>query len=963
MDGRRRSGILIETALNPMLAEVTTQRARETQTITRHLEISLNELINRQQVRLGELSEMQERGDTSQPLAANIKQTEDRIDELNARLENRRAELERERECMIGDIQHIARAWVLPHPERQTPHIAAMVADPEIERIAVQFAIKHEEAQGRVVESVEKDNRGFDLISRKPHPEDPKTAIDVRFIEVKGRADTGDIALTFVGGGVSPGEPEIVGVILHSPGLTPPPSVRRYQNIEEMRSDLYMIGSGKSALMRKLERANRMLLLLLGGLAVAAVLTMVVVRFSAMKSRLGEENRRRELREIQISRMRLRDEGWFTNYWSRLSRAAAVRKDTDVLEQASALLAGLDARPLTVLHGVTAASAAFASDGRALISGLGGAPAILLDTNGGRTDLMVRGEGPVCWASDGVALQLVAVTNGLILREAVTGNVRRQLPLAGSNPSLPASDPALDITPDGTVIAATLHNRLLVWRAASGEKLGGVEMDASALALSPDGSMVGLGGADGTARVYAVPGLDLVSVLPALRGNPILCLAFTRDRVVPYGSGGRTNSWLLATGDKGAGIVIWDVNRRLPRSFCRGSTWNVAAIAFSPDGLTLASAGRNQPRLWDVVTGQPLLQLSETSSGESLALAFDDTGRRLICGGEPGGGQATVAVWQLEPDRGIQALRGLVSSVRRVWFSPDARLLAALSDDWHLAIWETASSHLLFVFETPVGVLADNAGGSFDASAERFAFATGREGCLFDLGIGAVRQRWNLKDGFSDQVQFNGEGRLLLLRRERALQRRGYIWRLYQMGGEQSPELLHEQAETNWVTEELALAPGGERFLVWNGGPNGTQRVIRAYDALSGLELWKAATERAEGNSRVVVDPTGQSFAYNAYATSGRFRVVRFAGFQEIRTVEGCEALSASGHQFANGGWLSLDRTGLRHGIPLTTDWLRSGDTCTFSRDGRLLSWGTLEGVVLVADIRTLTQRLAPFRK
>ena len=187
---------LIQTALNPMLAEVTTQRARETQTITRHLEISLNELINRQQVRLGELSEMQERGDTSQPLAANIKQTEDRIDELNARLEHRRAELERERECMIGDIQHVARAWVLPHPERQTPHIAAMVADPEIERIAVQFAIKHEEAEGRVVESVEADNRGFDLISRKLHPEDPKTAIDVRFIEVKGRADTGDIALT-----------------------------------------------------------------------------------------------------------------------------------------------------------------------------------------------------------------------------------------------------------------------------------------------------------------------------------------------------------------------------------------------------------------------------------------------------------------------------------------------------------------------------------------------------------------------------------------------------------------------------------------------------------------------------------------------------------------------------------------------------------------------------------------------
>ena len=46
------------------------------------------------------------------------------------------------------------------------------------------------------MESVEKDNRGFDLISRRPHPEDPQTAIEVRFIEVKGRAAVGEIALS-----------------------------------------------------------------------------------------------------------------------------------------------------------------------------------------------------------------------------------------------------------------------------------------------------------------------------------------------------------------------------------------------------------------------------------------------------------------------------------------------------------------------------------------------------------------------------------------------------------------------------------------------------------------------------------------------------------------------------------------------------------------------------------------------
>jgi hypothetical protein len=187
---------LVQNALTPMLAETTAQRVRETTTIAKHLEISLGELIHRQNLRLAELHELMQQGDTSQPVAANLKQTEDRIDELNARLEGRRAELQQERECMMGDIQHLGKAWVLPHPDRNSPKIAPMVSDPEIERIAVQFVIQHEEAEGRVVESVEKDNRGFDLISRKPHPEDPKTAIDVRFIEVKGRSDTGEIALT-----------------------------------------------------------------------------------------------------------------------------------------------------------------------------------------------------------------------------------------------------------------------------------------------------------------------------------------------------------------------------------------------------------------------------------------------------------------------------------------------------------------------------------------------------------------------------------------------------------------------------------------------------------------------------------------------------------------------------------------------------------------------------------------------
>ena len=187
---------LVENGLNPFLEEIGAQRAREVETVARHLEISLGELIHRANMSLAELANRRIEGENVPGLEGNIAQAESHLDELNNRLEGRCAELAMERHLAIGDIEHLGSAWVLPHPERASPGIAPMVRDEEIERIAVEAAIRHETERGWVVESVEKDNRGFDLISRKPHAYDEKTFTDVRFIEVKGRAGVGEVALS-----------------------------------------------------------------------------------------------------------------------------------------------------------------------------------------------------------------------------------------------------------------------------------------------------------------------------------------------------------------------------------------------------------------------------------------------------------------------------------------------------------------------------------------------------------------------------------------------------------------------------------------------------------------------------------------------------------------------------------------------------------------------------------------------
>jgi hypothetical protein len=62
----------------------------------------------------------------------------------------------------------------------------------EVESVAIRAVTAFEEARGWTVESVECETRGFDLISRRSDA----SRSDVRFIEVKGRAAIGDIALS-----------------------------------------------------------------------------------------------------------------------------------------------------------------------------------------------------------------------------------------------------------------------------------------------------------------------------------------------------------------------------------------------------------------------------------------------------------------------------------------------------------------------------------------------------------------------------------------------------------------------------------------------------------------------------------------------------------------------------------------------------------------------------------------------
>jgi hypothetical protein len=107
---------LNEHALSGFLNEVRNERAAEVERISQHVELSLTELLNREDQLIGRLAEDAQRG--VEGAGGNLKQAEDRHAALMARPERRRQELDRQRSLTLQGVERLASVLVLPHPER-----------------------------------------------------------------------------------------------------------------------------------------------------------------------------------------------------------------------------------------------------------------------------------------------------------------------------------------------------------------------------------------------------------------------------------------------------------------------------------------------------------------------------------------------------------------------------------------------------------------------------------------------------------------------------------------------------------------------------------------------------------------------------------------------------------------------------------------------------------------------------
>lgn len=416
--------------------------------------------------------------------------------------------------------------------------------------------------------------------------------------------------------------------------------------------------------------------------------------------------------------------------------------------------------------------------------------------------------------------------------------------------------------PDGkTLISAGGYGTVRVWEKVTGKLLRefkGNKPFLSSIALSPDGKILAVGGANNP--VIRLWDFESATELRQCEGHSKLVssLSFSPD--------GKT----LVSASWDSTIRMWDVATCKELLKFEGHTGQVNSVAFSTDGKTLVSGGHDKTtRIWDATTAKELRSLSQAAGGGVLSIAVSPDGKAIASTGDA----VAIQLWDPATGKVIRKLSPIPSGVKSVVFSPDGKTLASGSYDGTVQLWDFETGKESFKFKkqrpnihsvafSPDGKLV--ASGSSDGTICLWETATGKEFAGSQGHSGAVRSG-----------AFSPDGKTLLTGSEDG------TTRLWDVASGREMRILLAAAEEGGFgrgsIDAAAFSPDGTQVAAACGG-------LVLWEASTGKRLLRKALSFGGVNFCLAFSPEGTSIAS---CVGESIRLWEVPGGKEIARFEG----------------------------------------------------------------------------
>jgi serine/threonine protein kinase/WD40 repeat protein len=448
-------------------------------------------------------------------------------------------------------------------------------------------------------------------------------------------------------------------------------------------------------------------------------------------------------------------------------------------------------------------------------------------------------------AEDQVA---VGEQDGLTLRDAANGKEIARMPMPIDRVH------AVCYSRDGRRLAALRNGAVIVWDVPTRKVFRTVKANSMVgLALSPDGRFLAQRGPNTQITVH-----DLQAEQSFFLGAPGVVKGVTGVNALAWSPDG---SRLAAAPAYDGLIRVWDVVTRNEELVLRGHDASVYTLAFSPDGLRLATTSLDGTvRIWSV-SGDGSLGLSGASRIES------PDGRRYYTWA-----QGTAKAWDAASHQEVLALEPALGPLRDLMCSPDGALLAGVEllggnepnkkyggARWQVTLWDAASGRRLRslpVSFDPIGSIVFSPDGrsvavtvnhqtrqqrvephakstlvqwvvtSFKATIRIWEVATGRERIALDCPYGSVRQ-----------ADFTPDGRHVLATAVLPTKEKDASVALLEASTGRPVWRLHLTSLPGNVGPAVALSPDGRQTAVAV-----EDRVLVVLDTETGKKLRRLAT-------------------------------------------------------------------------------------------------------------------------